>query len=247
MDVPEPNLGDEFDPPPEIGQVRYTRIEEAARDLLARQVMSPLQYQQLRSSARQAAFTVSRQQTEETIDKIRDVIHETTLDGASLRQFRDRLEAELGESPMGDWHTEVVFRTNIQQSIAEGQDFVQGRRLIADELPYVAYFAIRDDRVRDDHLWFETGGLSGTNVYRRTDPVIRKFRPPWSWNCRCQLIAYTIEQAARAGVAEAIEWQKTGIEPFPAAKVAHPPFDLHPSWNKEQVGMEKLAKRRKRS
>jgi hypothetical protein len=43
-------------------------------------------------------------------------------------------------------------------------------------------------------------------------------------NCRCGYLPATIRQAAEAGVKEASEWVRTGIEPSPPAFVAIPPF-----------------------
>lgn len=73
-------------------------------------------------------------------------------------------------------------------------------------------------------------GIQGTNIYRADDPVIRKFTPPWRWNCRCHIIPMSIEDAAAAGITEAREWLRTGRPPIHPSWVHHPPFDLPKGW-----------------
>lgn len=217
-------------------RIRFTKIEAAANDLAERRVVDQHEFRGLSQAAKNMAFNVGRGQTLDAISTIRGVLEETVREGASLDGFRDRLETALDGSKLGDWHMEVVYRTNVQQAFAEGQDHVLRHPLVSDEFPYVAYFSIADDRRRHEHGEMERLGLDGTNVYRRNDPVIRKFRPPWSWNCRCHLVALTLEQAAALGVREAKVWLQSGIPPERPQFVRHPPFDLPDGWVSQHSG-----------
>src|SRR5262249_21071406 len=86
------------------------------------------------------------------------------------------------------------------------------------------YSAVHDSRARPEHRHLERLGLDGTAVYRRDDPVILQFWPPWDYNCRCAVVPLTVADAAARGVKEAQEWLRTGQPPAAPAFVAPPPF-----------------------
>jgi SPP1 gp7 family putative phage head morphogenesis protein len=210
--------------------VRLPVIEAAVRDLQARRVLTEPEVRALEQDARRGAFTVARIASEETIERVRQAVEDATATGVTLREFRQAVDEAVQTGPLGPAHVETVFRTNIMQAYSAGLLDVLDTPLVGDEFPYLEYVAVHDSRARPEHLAMERHGLDGTNVYRKDDPVIRRFMPPWGYNCRCAIIPATVEDAARAGVREAREWLRTGRPPAQPQFVQPPPFDLPPGW-----------------
>lgn len=194
-------------------ELRFPKLEKAVQSLEDRDILTRDQYDLLDLDARQRAFTVAGELTTETIEAIRDELATDIQEGTSLRSFRDRIKDRLHGSPIGPWHLETVYRTNVQSAFRDGRESLANHPIVADVFPYQSYDPIHDGRVRDEHEALETLGLNGTNVYRRDDPMWDYFTPPWGFNCRCGVALMTVEAAARAGVAEAKQWLATGIPP----------------------------------
>lgn len=224
--------------------VRLPAIENAARRLLERRVVSRDDFRRLSAAARQEAFTISGDLTESAIEQVRDVLAEDIREGASLRGFSNRLAERMEAEPIGisPAHLEQVFRNADNESYSQGHEDILDHPLVADGFPYRAYWPIRDFRTRtvsnnprrEGHRELEFMGLNGTNIYYRKDPTWIRFRPPWSWGCRCGWGAISIEDAAAAGVQEAIEWLATGIEPnHPPVPV--PPFSPPAEWERMEL------------
>lgn len=212
-------------PSGEAERVHYPIIDEAARELSQKNVMTREQFDRLDSAARQKAFTVAQVESLETMNKIRDVMAETVKDGVDVETFRERILEAVDEGTfMSDAHLENVYRTNVQTAFSDGQMAVLQHPFVRSGFPYASYEAIDDDRVEPDHLALMTLGIGGTNIYRLDDPVFMLFRPPWRWCCRCGWIPMTIRQAARHGIEEAKIWMQTGIEPVEKAFVKMPDF-----------------------
>ncbi len=82
-----------------------------------------------------------------------------------------------------------------------------GHPIVEDAFPYRAYHSTRDARTSKSHWAMESGGIGGTNIYYRDDPIWKVFRPPWgARHCRCSWHGTTVVQAARIGVQEAKDW-----------------------------------------
>lgn len=188
---------------PREPMVRFPLIDRAAERLQRANVVTREQFDQLTTELRQQAFTVARVQSEETIDTIRQTLAELVQEGPTPGEFRERITEALDGGPIGPAHLETVYRTNVQAAYGAAHDELASLPIVADLFPYQEYLAIRDGRVRDDHLALETLGLDGTNIYRRDDPMWDLFTPPWGYNCRCGVNLLTIEAAAAAGVSEA--------------------------------------------
>ena len=193
--------------------VRWPSVERAAGRLSERNIVTRAEFDALAATARDRAFTVARENSEEALGKILDTLAETVREGASLERFRDRLGEELESSFIGPWHNELVFRNAVQQSFQQAHQEMADNPIVRDVFPYEEYLPIRDGRVRENHLALEKLGLSGTGVYRRDDPFWAVFRPPWAHNCRCGTNLLDVEAAARKGVEEARRWERTGVPP----------------------------------
>lgn len=227
--------------PPETGIVHdepivdLPIIREGAEWLGRKRVMLKEDFERLGASAREKAFTVARLDTEEAIGRVHEALTQTIRDGASLDEFERRLADTFETTPLAPNHLETVYRTGVQSAYSAGQEEILADPLIGSDYPYRAYFAIHDNRARPDHLALEKLGIQGTNIYRADDPVWKEFRPAWDFGCRCGWSPVSIEQAAERGIREAIEWQRTGVQPHPPAHVQHPPFRAPAGFQREGV------------
>lgn len=211
--------------------VRFPVIDEAVRTLQESNVMPASEFYAIARDARDQAFTISDSIAEADLERVRQLLEENvaakTDRQAFVREARERVETLT----ISDAHLEQVFRNNVNDHYSEGVERVLRQPLVEDQFPYRAYYAIRDDRVRDEHLQLEQLGIQGTNVYHRLDPVWEMFRPPWDWNCRCGFTPLSVRQAARKGIREAQQWLDTGIEPEHEF-VPMPKFEPSPSWQR---------------
>ncbi len=225
--------------------VTFPMIEEATEDLRNRQAMTREDFDALHGAARDHAFTVAGLATAAAVEKVRDAAANAVSEGTSKKKFKEEVEAQLGEGTfLSPAHMETVFRGAVSSGYSNGQDRLLSDPRIGDGFPYVARYAIHDQRVRPEHLAMERLGIGGTNVYRRDDPVYQKFRAPFSWNCRCNDTPLTVKQAAAKGVQEAIDWLASGQPPAQPAWVDPPPFDPPPNWQRlalEGIGVKWLA------
>lgn len=194
--------------------IRFPLWERAAESIFERKIVTRAEFDTLTNEAKQRAFTVAGDMSEKTIEKIRDTLHETLVEGPSLEGFKSRLGPALESSFIGPGHLENVFRTNTQAAFSDGFNGIAEDPIVQELFPYWAYNAIHDARTREEHLDLEHLGLNGTNIYRADDPMWEFFTPPWSWQCRCGRTPMTIESAARAGVKEAQHWLATGQKPL---------------------------------
>lgn len=219
-------------------RIHYPIIDEAARELAEKNVMTREQFDLLDSAARQKAFTVAQVESMDTQTKIRNVMAETVKDGVDVQTFRERVLAAVDEGTfMSDAHLENVYRTNIQTAFSDGQMTVLSHPFVRSGFPYASIDPIDDDRARHNHLALATMGIQGTNIYRIDDPVFILFRSPWDYNCRCGWTAMSVRQAARAGIQEAITWIETGVEPTDRAFVPMPSFRPPPGFQRSLSGM----------
>jgi len=211
--------------------VNLPLIEGAVQDLQDRQVLTKQEYQDLDATARRKAFTVAGNLGHAAIGKIQAELTEVTARGETLDAFGERVQAVVGEGAfLSPQHMETVFRANVYGSYSEGMERILDKPIVGALFPYVQYFAIHDDRSRPEHRALEQLGIQGTNVYRRDDPVFKKFRPPWDWNCRCGFSPVSIRRAAELGIQEAIDWLHAGAPPARPAWVPMPVFEPSPGW-----------------
>jgi SPP1 gp7 family putative phage head morphogenesis protein len=211
--------------------VRLPLIEEAARHLVERGVMTPDDLDWLDQDARRTAFTLARTGSLDTLGKINDALAENTRDGGTLRDFRDRVREAAGNSMVSESKIEALYRTQQAQAYSAGQRAVLSDPLVSDAFPYFLFTATHDSRVRSDHLDMETHGQNGTAVYRADDPIWDTLYPPLSYNCRCVIMPLSVSDAARHGSREAQEWLRTGIPPqFPDWAATPYPVTPPPGW-----------------
>jgi hypothetical protein len=214
-------------------EIQFPIIDEAVRDLSARNVVDKATYVELEYAARQKAFTVAAVDSQETLTKIRDALAENVREGADFETFKKRVLQDVSEGTfLSDLHFETVFRTNIQTAFSDGQMSVLNTPFVRSGFPYAAVHVIHDDRVREQHEEIEHIGIQSTNIFRVDDPVFQTFRGPWDYMCRCGWTPMTIKQAADAGIEEARAWMQTGVEPSPPAFVQMPSFQPRPEFRR---------------
>lgn len=205
--------------------VRFPLIEAAARDLAQRRVMVRADFDRLADQAKRTAFTVARVGSLDALQKLQQALTQNVSQGGTLQDFRNAVDEALSNSALSAGHVENIYRTNVAQAYSQAQREMLDHPLVNDEFPYVEYHSVHDQRRRPEHGALEKLGIQGTNVYRRDDPVIQKFWPPWDYQCRCAVIPLTLEDAAARGIREAQEWLQTGIPPAQPSFVSPPPFE----------------------
>ena len=219
--------------PPGGERVHYPIIEEAARELARKNVVTRPVFDKLDDAARQKAFTVAGVDAQETLTKIMDALAENVAEGADVEAFREKVMEQVAPGTfLSEGHLENVARTYIQRAFSDGQMTVLNQPFVRSGFPYAAYDAIHDDRVRHNHLALESLGIEKSNVYRINDPVFETFRPPWDYNDRCSWTPITIRQAAERGITEASQWLSSGVEPSPPAFVPMPSFSPPPGFQR---------------
>lgn len=216
--------------------VRFPRLEQAAKRLSERKILTKDAWEAETQAARDRAFTLAGDLSTATIDTIRGVLTEDIAEGTSFEGFVRKLEQRIGKSPLAPGHLETVYRTNVQAAFRDGRETIMSQPVIAEVFPYAKYSAIDDSRVTPTHLALQTLGMMGaggkrTGVYRRDDPFWDTFTPPWWYNCRCGTYPLTVARAASFGVLEAIEWHRTGVPPAnPEWRYLDIPFQGNPGW-----------------
>lgn len=211
----------------EVPAVTFPGIDEAWADLQQKIPISAGEFYKLGDQARTAAFTVSYVTGKDTVEHIRQALLDVLASGGTLSDFRSQVGEVLKTSPIGPFHVDTIFRTNIQNAFHAGQQRVMADPLVSDAFPFVKYNGVADTRIRHSHQSMLHSGIpingKPSAIYYSDDPVWNVWTPPNGFNCRCGLTYLTIRQAARRGVAEAKEWLRTGQPP-------QQPFRAHPQY-----------------
>lgn len=225
---PEFNLFRMFDREPRL---RLLNVENAAKRLMERNILTRPQFDAATESAQQQAFTIAGGLQADTIDRLRNFLQQDISEGGSLGSFRERIQDHFETSPIAPGHLENVYRTNFQAAMRDGRETIRSNPLVASTFPYQEYIPIHDARARPEHRALGKLGLNGTGIYRIDDPIWDSFTPPWDYNCRCGTRLLTLDQAAQAGVKEAQVWLRTGRAPLqPEYRYALIPFEANPGW-----------------
>lgn len=228
---PEPPILEIFYPGAETPIVKFPVIEKAGEQLRDARVMSSADYYELSGAAKRQAFTITTDSRTDAIEKVQQILTENVQTATDREAFIEAVTKQVPEIGVSEARLEQVFRNNANGAYSDGTEAALDQPLVGSAFPYRAYFPIRDSRARPEHLALETAGLDGTNVYHYLDPIWNLFRPPWSWNCRCGFIAYTVKKAARKGVKEAQQWLETGVEPVHIS-VGPTGFLPDPAWQR---------------
>lgn len=240
---PEPMFPDRPDDPAPVA--RFPAIEKAANYLRNRIAYTPAEFRALDDEARDVGFTVAKTMSLASVEKVRDALAEEVENGGSLKAFRGRIAEVIEETALAPHHVEGIYRTHVARAMAYGQLSVIDHPLVSDQFPYVRRSAIHDSRVRPEHLALEHLGMTLVDgsrgpIYRTDDPVWRKYKAPWAWQCRCADLFLSVADAASYGVREAAQWQKTGVPPAYPEHVPDPGFAMPKGWTPVGYGLRSV-------
>jgi SPP1 gp7 family putative phage head morphogenesis protein len=149
-----------------------------------KQIVTRKQFDALFAEARSAAFTVGGIYRKDVLAAFKEEIARALELGTPQREvikgFRSILSG-AGHEKLGEYHLEVIFRTNVQ--VAYGTGRRRAMEEIADELPLWQYSAVLDDRTRPTHR-----ALDGI-ILPSDHPFWDEHYPPWGFSCRCVAVA----------------------------------------------------------
>lgn len=231
-DMPEkpPKIAPDARSPLGAGDSTFPQLELAHADLMTRRIVTPDEFARITKKAKDSAFTVAGQMTEQSIAAVRDRIAENVREGGTLRDFQGFM-ASLPDNVLSPAQVEAVYRTQTGAAYSAGQRAILDHPLISGEFPYLLWTATHDSRVRPEHLAMEKHGQNGSAVYRRDDPIWDTLYPPAGWNCRCMVIPLTVEDAAFHGSKEAKRWKISGNPPDNPEYAKQPyPIEIPPGW-----------------
>jgi len=186
---------------------------QRAREILQSKLL--LQKQDLEKLGHVAytiAWTVARVAELRVLEALRQALVRVIEEGGTLDDWTAALDNILDTTGWGTspWHAETIMRTTIG-SVYESERFAYLRG--AQEVEWLVYDAINDDRVRPEHL--ELDGLA----YPREE-FPEYLWPPNGYNCRC-----TVVPALREDLADLGAWTPTWEDeiPEPDPGFSHPP------------------------
>ncbi|EXF55845.1 MULTISPECIES: phage head morphogenesis protein [Acinetobacter] len=163
---------------------------EALQFARSRKIVLPDEFYSLDLKTRQLATTVSFLSSIEQIQTVIAAVNKAIADGSTFEDFK-KVVAE-NEIKLSEPYLKNVFRTNIQTAYSHGRWQQQQRN--RDKRPYLMYSAIDDSRVRPSHL------ALNRIIRHIDDPFWLMYYPPWSFMCRCTVIALTEKQAEKYGI-----------------------------------------------
>ena len=234
--------------------VVFPRLEEALQVLSNSPVAAGINYKETAEFVRKGAFAVTKDLSDKALVELRDTLADAIHHGKTIPEFFEDVAANVEESGIiSQPHLENIYRTNTMSYLSNGMVAAIKEPIISSHFPYARYAATRDARVRPEHKELEELGLQKSPIYRFDDPTFQKFLPPWSYNCRCRWYPVTVEDAAEAGVSEAVEWWKKAkllaeerggvpsqylaeVAPATPSYVTPPPFEPSPEFKRDYRG-----------
>jgi SPP1 gp7 family putative phage head morphogenesis protein len=130
------------------------------------------------------SFTVARLSNDRLVGQVQSELERLLRNGGTLSDFRravDRVTSKAGVEDLSRFHTETVFRTNIQTAYSAGRLEQQLDPDVTSVMPVLIYRTVGDDRVRPNHA-----AMDGFFA-RFDDDVWRLWYPPAGFNCRCSV------------------------------------------------------------
>ena len=157
------------------------------------------------------SFTVAKAANLDVLRDIRAAVDRALAEGVSYEDFRSELQPLLerrgwwGRRDMTDPRTGVtrevqlgsarrlrtIFHANLAAAYARGQ--WERIERTAEDLPYLRYIAVHDERTRPDHqAWHGV-------ILPVDDPWWRTHYPPNGWRCRCVVEQLSADDIERQG------------------------------------------------
>ena len=171
---------------PSTGAIDYLRnLTPVTRDL----------FDGLTKQYRNDAITIAGVNDQRIIQKVRDALAETILEGGTAEDFRaivNHITDEAGAARLASFEIDTVFNTNAQKAYSQGRHEQMTDDSVMEALPFWQFWTVGDDRVRPEHRVLDEF------VARAIDPVWLRIYPPCGFNCRCSVVSITEEEALAA-------------------------------------------------
>lgn len=216
---------------------KLSEHKEAVKWFKSRVPIRKSDWLELGRKARERSFTVAHVGNLSTIDHVLKSITKAIENGETLEQFRKRvgkrLEAAWGEER--DWHTEVIFRNNVQAAYAHGREAVLRDPDVLAVRPFWMFMAILDDRTT------EICRPANGTVLPAEHPWWRTHTPPLHHQCRSLKRSLTPAAAESRGITKKVPKGKAQ-EGFGGAD----PLDWQPDLSSFSPKLVKELRRKKK-
>lgn len=172
--------------------MNYSEIEyqESVAKLENRVAVPRYYFDELPQELKNMSFTVSNLETLRQIQMVKRSLDNAITDGLSFSQWKEQLDTSIITS-LAEARLETVFRTNV--GIVYGQS-TRYNAFTSNVTPYLMYSATGDDRTRESHQKLD-------GVIKRADSKFwDKYTPSWDFNCRCDVIPLSQEEAEDRGI-----------------------------------------------
>ncbi len=112
--------------------IRFTLIEEAAKSLLQKNILTRAEFDAATREAKKRAFTITGDLTHSAIEDVRDELANLIKDGPTPKEFRERIENKIGagRAPLSPSRIETVYRTNLHRSYRQGREQLLANPLV---------------------------------------------------------------------------------------------------------------------
>lgn len=155
--------------------------ERFVQELAKRLALPKHLLQQLGDSAYTVAWTIAKTYDVRVLAKLKKLLEQAIREGAALQDWLDENLPQL-VGLVGLEMTEAYATTIFRTTLGHVFEAVRFDRLTQDQqVEWLVYDAINDDRVREDHL-----ALDGMAFPR--DQFPKNLWPPNGYNCRCTVI-----------------------------------------------------------
>lgn len=166
-------------------------FEEALEFLKQKKALPAEIYRQAGEEARARAFTVSGYAAVEVLEQFLQELEAAVEEGTGKETFRENMNRFLekaGYKGVDPWHTDVIFRTNLQTAYHAGHYKAMTDRTVRRLRPYWQYQTAGDGHVRETHA------VMDGRVFRCDDPIWEVWYPPNGFRCRCNVVSLTEAQ-----------------------------------------------------
>lgn len=174
------------------------KFDSAIKAFRKRVPITKDEWRKLTSLERENAFTVARVTNGRVLQDVCDAVDKAVEWGTDFDQFRADVELSLiqewgGEIP---GRLETIFRTNLITTYAEGRHAIYSSPTVKQARPYLRFDAIEDDRECDICEPF--------NGVIRPQGEWGQRVPPLHYQCRCQLVPLSKDEAEDEGIADGL-------------------------------------------
>lgn len=187
--------------------------EKAVKAIKSWKVANRSDFDKMKRVEKSRAWTITKINNLKTLKHLKKTLHESIETGDGSKSWYSDVKKDFEKSRLGPAAAELVFRVASTKGWHEGQAKLLESAPVGELFPYVNVITINDSRRSQACYMMSYSGMDKTSVYNRRDPAYLRNRTPRHYNCRCRDSFMTVAQAARAGVAEAEEWLKTGKRP----------------------------------